>query len=234
MSAAASINKGLPVESLTRRQAAIRVMIRYRIWEWFKEQGIDVDFVGPYAGTVEPDLPSAPAPPPLYGVAPPTSLIKSSGGYAGRAAAVDKGLIQDVVAAHQADLMLLMLGFNDMGWFYSDAQDSRETGGYALQFYRLNPYLAYQFRMASQERRITRATSGGATPTVETTEPDLRPTTTEASNSTTDKPKDMASRLADLRKRMDEERAYINTMEEAVQLFRQSHGEDYSSYPKEA
>ncbi|KAL5344459.1 hypothetical protein ACLOAV_010439 [Pseudogymnoascus australis] len=157
MSAAASINKGLPVESLTGRQAAIRVMIvgdsmtqghqgdwtwRYRIWEWFKEQRIDVDFVGPYAGTVEPDLPSAPAPPPLYGVAPPTSSIKSSGGYAvgasvdfdsdhfavwGRAAAVDKGLIQDVVAAHQADLMLLMLGFNDMGWFYSDAQGTLDS-----------------------------------------------------------------------------------------------------------
>jgi hypothetical protein len=145
VSAAASINKGQSVGSLTGRQAEIRVMIvgdsmtqgqqgdwtwRYRIWEWFKEQGIDVDFVGPYAGTVEPDPPSAPAPPPLYGAAPPTSSIKSSGGYAvgasvdfdsdhfavwGRAAAVDKGLIQDVVAAHQADLMLLMLGFNDMG-----------------------------------------------------------------------------------------------------------------------
>lgn len=38
----------------------------------------------------------------------------------GRAAAVDKGLIQDVVANYPADLMLVMLGFNDLGWFYSD------------------------------------------------------------------------------------------------------------------
>ena len=87
--------------------------------------------------------------------------------------------------------------------------------------------------MASQERRITRATSGGATPTVEAVDTDLRPTATEVSNSATGKPRDMASKLADLRKRMDEERAYINTMEEAVQLFRRSHGEDYSSYPEE-
>ncbi|KFY19162.1 hypothetical protein V493_08103, partial [Pseudogymnoascus sp. VKM F-4281 (FW-2241)] len=87
--------------------------------------------------------------------------------------------------------------------------------------------------MASQERRITRATSGGATPTVEAVEPDLRPSATEVNNSATGKPQDMASKLADLRKRMDEERAYINTMEEAVQLFRRSHSEDYSSYPEE-
>lgn len=39
----------------------------------------------------------------------------------GRAAAVDKGLIQDIVKRYPADLMLLMLGFNDMGWFYSNA-----------------------------------------------------------------------------------------------------------------
>jgi hypothetical protein len=44
----------------------------------------------------------------------------------------------------------------------------------------------------------------------------LRPTATEASNSATGKAQDMASKLADLQKRMDEERAYINTMEEAV------------------
>jgi predicted PP-loop superfamily ATPase len=70
--------------------------------------------------------------------------------------------------------------------------------------------------MASQERRITWAISGGATPTVEAVKPDLRPTATEVNNSATGKPQDMALKLADLQKRMDEERAYINTMEEAV------------------
>lgn len=34
---------------------------------------------------------------------------------------MDKGLIKEVMAAHPADLMLLLLGFNDMGWFYSDS-----------------------------------------------------------------------------------------------------------------
>ncbi|OBT81122.1 hypothetical protein VE02_10371, partial [Pseudogymnoascus sp. 03VT05] len=42
----------------------------------------------------------------------------------------------------------------------------------------------------------------------------------------------MASKLADLWKRMDEERAYINTIEEALELFRRTHGDDYDAYPK--
>ncbi|OTA07314.1 hypothetical protein A9Z42_0082030 [Trichoderma parareesei] len=48
----------------------------------------------------------------------------------GRAVAVDKGLIQGVLESTPADLILFMLGFNDMGWFYSDAIgtiDSVET-----------------------------------------------------------------------------------------------------------
>lgn len=106
------------------RQAGMRIMIvgdsmsqgaqgdwtwRYWIWEWFRDQGISIDFVGPYVGTVEPDLPSAPSPPALYGAVQMTGPVKSNGGYAvgvstdfdsdhfavwGRAAAVDKGLIQ--------------------------------------------------------------------------------------------------------------------------------------------
>jgi hypothetical protein len=31
---------------------------------------------------------------------------------------------------------------------------------------------------------------------------------------------------------MDEERAYINTMEEALELFRRTHGNDYNAYPE--
>lgn len=34
---------------------------------------------------------------------------------------MDKGLIQGVLESTPADLILFMLGFNDMGWFYSDA-----------------------------------------------------------------------------------------------------------------
>ncbi|ELR01982.1 hypothetical protein VC83_02522 [Pseudogymnoascus destructans] len=80
--------------------------------------------------------------------------------------------------------------------------------------------------MASQEKRTTRATSGGATPL---TEPAPEPVAHEADNHPRE---DMASKLASLRRRIDEEKAYFNTMEEALQIFRQSHGEDYSAYPQ--
>lgn len=150
-------DSGATIQSLAGRDAALRVMIvgdsmtqgqegdytwRYRIWEWFASQGVAVDFVGPYTGTVQPDSPSAPALPPLYGSKAVPGQPKTSGGYAagvpssfdrdhfavwGRAAAVDKGLIYDVLSAHSAELMLLMLGFNDMGWFYSDAAGTLDS-----------------------------------------------------------------------------------------------------------
>ncbi|ELR06309.1 hypothetical protein GMDG_07900 [Pseudogymnoascus destructans 20631-21] len=67
--------------------------------------------------------------------------------------------------------------------------------------------------MASQEKRITRATSEGATPSTEPTEPAPRPIAQEA-----DSPREeMASKLASLRRRIDEEKSYFNTMEEALQ-----------------
>ncbi|PYI07875.1 hypothetical protein BO78DRAFT_442365 [Aspergillus sclerotiicarbonarius CBS 121057] len=150
-------DSGVTVQGLAGRDATLRVIIvgdsmtqgqqgdytwRYRIWEWFVAQGIAVDFVGPYTGTVQPDPPAPPAPPPLYGQKTASSQPKTSGGYAadvssdfgkdhfavwGRAAAVDKGLIHDVLSAHPTDLMLLMLGFNDMGWFYSDAAGTLDS-----------------------------------------------------------------------------------------------------------
>ena len=67
--------------------------------------------------------------------------------------------------------------------------------------------------MASQEKRITRATSGGATPTIDPVEPTQGPTAQGADEG---RGNNMASKLADLRKRIDEERAYFNTMEEAL------------------
>lgn len=109
---------------------------RYRMWQWFQDQGIAVTFVGPYTGTVEPD---APAPPLHESRDAPKASLKTSGGYApgvspnfdrhhfavwGRAAAVDKDLIYDVVSAHPANVMLLMLGFNDLGWLFSKPMDA--------------------------------------------------------------------------------------------------------------
>ncbi|GLA08346.1 hypothetical protein AnigIFM60653_009877 [Aspergillus niger] len=109
---------------------------RYRIWEWFRAQHIAVQLVGPYTGT-------APSEPQAHGEHQTTlGQPKTSGGYApdvspdfdrhhfavwGRAAAIDKDLIFDVLSAHQADLMLLMLGFNDMAWFLSDASGTLDS-----------------------------------------------------------------------------------------------------------
>ncbi|GKZ18954.1 hypothetical protein AbraIFM66951_001914 [Aspergillus brasiliensis] len=109
---------------------------RYRIWEWFRAQNIAMHMVGPYTGT-------APSEPQAHGELQATlGQPKTSGGYApdvspdfdrhhfavwGRVAAVDKDLIYDVLSAHQADLMLLMLGFNDMAWFQSDASGTLDS-----------------------------------------------------------------------------------------------------------
>ncbi|OAF55135.1 hypothetical protein VC83_08452 [Pseudogymnoascus destructans] len=52
-------------------------------------------------------------------------------------------------------------------------------------------------------------------------------------SSATSKADRMPSKLAALKNRIEEERAYYNTMEEALQVFRRSHGDDYSAYPEE-
>lgn len=78
-----------------------------------------------------------PQPPPLFGTKIQPVPYGNNGGYAkgvdasflsgsyhfsvwGRAAAGDQGLIKDVLSQHPADLMLLMLGFNDLGMFQRD------------------------------------------------------------------------------------------------------------------
>ena len=112
---------------------------RYRIWQWFRQNSVAVKMVGPYSGTKAPPPPAPQEAPALYG-APAKSLpYSTNGGYAkgvdagflsntnhfavwGRAAAVSKGLIGSVLQQNNADLMLLMLGFNDVGWFYSDGK----------------------------------------------------------------------------------------------------------------
>ncbi|MGW8066888.1 GDSL-type esterase/lipase family protein [Streptomyces ziwulingensis] len=116
---------------------------RYRLWQWFQENNVSVDFVGPYHGTFTPDQPSPPKPPPFVGEKPADQGIRVDGGYAagvafdsdhyahwGRQAAQIKGDIRRQVETYQPDLVLLAAGFNDMGWFVSDengALDSVET-----------------------------------------------------------------------------------------------------------
>ncbi|MFF5176141.1 fibronectin type III domain-containing protein [Micromonospora sp. NPDC000089] len=107
---------------------------RYRLWQWFMDQHVSVDFVGPYYGTREPDGAAPPSPPRMQGQTEVDSLaVNAAGRYAaaaapfdsshfsvwGRQAAQDKDQIRQQVATYQPDLLLVGLGFNDMGWFVS-------------------------------------------------------------------------------------------------------------------
>ncbi|KAJ4291211.1 hypothetical protein N0V88_006205 [Collariella sp. IMI 366227] len=103
---------------------------RYRIWEWFRDQELLVQFVGPYKGTNH--IP--PYPPRLITEDPPAwPPLRTDGGYAagvdplflansdhfagsGRQVYQVKDLIAEQVAAHQPDICLVELGFNDLGW----------------------------------------------------------------------------------------------------------------------
>ncbi|KAH6845608.1 carbohydrate esterase family 3 protein [Chaetomium sp. MPI-CAGE-AT-0009] len=107
---------------------------RYRIWEWFIQEGINVRFVGPYKGTVPPDEPHPPRPPRLEDEPPQLPApLRTDGGYAagvhrdflsnchhfaacGQQAYLAKDLVAEQVAAYQPDLCLVQLGFNDLGW----------------------------------------------------------------------------------------------------------------------
>nr|POE46749.1 hypothetical protein CFP56_70981 [Quercus suber] len=115
---------------------------RYRIWEWFRESEAPVSFVGPWVGTQEPDGPSPPKPPRLPSDPPPPEGPRTSGGYAedvstdfdsnhfscwGYAAAQARDAVKEKVEKHKPDLILTMLGFNDMGWFISDANGTFES-----------------------------------------------------------------------------------------------------------
>lgn len=96
-------------------------------------QGHNVDFVGPYSATngptsaadTRPGLPLFPgetAPEPksiigLYASAVPSSFTPSGhASWWGRQAVQTRATIQDWVATYQPDYVLLLLGFNDLGW----------------------------------------------------------------------------------------------------------------------
>jgi lysophospholipase L1-like esterase len=121
---------------------------RYRLWEWFNNEGIAVDFVGPFTGTFPPDSDidlsveamSTITPPP--GV-PPTGPAITFGRYAagvntdfdsnhfgawGRQLALDRDLIHSMVQAYNPDYLLVLLGFNDLAWYpYFSPEDLLEN-----------------------------------------------------------------------------------------------------------
>lgn len=116
---------------------------RYRLWQWFKAKAADIplDFVGPYTGTQNPPPALPPQPPRIVGEPEPKHEV-NNGPYAtavdpafdhdhfavwGRAAAQDKSEIFDQVKKYQPEMLLIALGFNDMGWFYSDDVGTLES-----------------------------------------------------------------------------------------------------------
>jgi lysophospholipase L1-like esterase len=105
---------------------------------------IQVDFVGPWVGTRPPDPAGPPVPPPLQNAPPPddTPTQNTTGGYAvgadpnfgsdhfsawGRQLAQQKSLINGMIMTYQPEYLLVLLGFNDIGWFISDAQGTFES-----------------------------------------------------------------------------------------------------------
>lgn len=103
-------------------------------------QGVDAQFVGPWTGTHGPIQPSdaRPQPPPFDGetqAATPNTVGSyangvsssfASSGHAsmwGRQALQSRDTIQDWVATYQPDYLLVLLGFNDLGWYVSGPDD---------------------------------------------------------------------------------------------------------------
>lgn len=171
--------------SLRGRDGALKVMVagdsmtqglegdwtwRYRIWQWFRNNNINMQFVGPYKGTNPPETAHQPQPPPLYGTPVQNKPWPQHGGYAqgadqgflsnddhfaiwGRAAAVSKGLIKAAMEQSSADLILVMLGFNDMGWFYSDAYGTIDSIGTLVNNARaVNPRVKFAIATVPQRK----------------------------------------------------------------------------------
>lgn len=115
---------------------------RYRLWQWFQSQNIAADFVGPYTGVCARTLPTAPQPPRFPDEPLPLPPPRLAWGYAkdvssdfdcrhfstsGYQAKQAKEVIAQVVRAAEPTMMLLMLGFNDIGWWVDDAKGTFES-----------------------------------------------------------------------------------------------------------
>ncbi|KAK1656809.1 fibronectin type III domain-containing protein [Colletotrichum godetiae] len=114
---------------------------RYRLWQWLNEESINFEFVGPYKGTKTPDQPHSPQPPALKDdPLPAPDAPIDHGGYAagvqfnshhfsvwGRQVTQCKDLIEEQVARFRPDYLLVMLGFNDMGWGVADAENTLDA-----------------------------------------------------------------------------------------------------------
>ena len=114
---------------------------RYRLAAWLTQQNISYNFVGPLTGVQSPPAVLPPQPASVtstngatadpstqqanmqgsYGLAGQTLFVNSNHAAVwGKPVASSKSQIASLVQQYQPDLVLVALGFNDMGWFYSD------------------------------------------------------------------------------------------------------------------
>lgn len=109
---------------------------RYRLWEWFQEQKIEAEFVGPYTGVNRREEPQPPQPPRLPEEPEPPPKDRQPWGYNtnvshkfdsqhfatwGYQAKQARSVIRDAVRDSNATTLLSLVGFNDLGWFVDDA-----------------------------------------------------------------------------------------------------------------
>ncbi|KAL4871031.1 SGNH hydrolase-type esterase domain-containing protein [Aspergillus spectabilis] len=117
---------------------------RYRLWEWLDAQNVAAEFVGPHSGTkpAESAAKAYPKPPELEGEPTLTDPVHTDGEYAkdvsssfsrnhcavwGWQAAQIKNEIADIVSAHKPDYLLLLAGFNDLGWWVSGPEGTLQS-----------------------------------------------------------------------------------------------------------
>ncbi|MEV6871516.1 GDSL-type esterase/lipase family protein [Amycolatopsis sp. NPDC051128] len=145
---------------------------RYRLWQWLRNQKVAVDFVGPYSGTFTPDVAAPPRPPLLQGETPADQGLRIGGGYGpdrpneikfdsdhyahwGRQAAQVKLGIRHEVETYRPDLILLAVGFNDMGWFVSDEYGTlNDVGQIVAQARDANPNVDFAVANVPQRTKI--------------------------------------------------------------------------------
>ncbi|KAF2151453.1 SGNH hydrolase [Myriangium duriaei CBS 260.36] len=114
---------------------------RYRLWQWLNStSGPKIEFVGPYKGTQAQCGPRRPQPPGFLDEPDAAEEDCKGGKYAedvesawyshsnhfsswGYRAADCKDAILEQINTYQPDYLLVPLGFNDMGWLFSDAKD---------------------------------------------------------------------------------------------------------------
>ncbi|KAF4849544.1 hypothetical protein CGCSCA4_v004303 [Colletotrichum siamense] len=115
---------------------------RYRLWEWLNEENLNFEFVGPCNSTFKPSE-SQTSSPSLLAIeqsneaSPELCKFMDNGGYAdgmkfgsqhfsvwGQQTGQCAEAIRQQVATYEPDLLLVMLGFNDMGWGVRGPEDT--------------------------------------------------------------------------------------------------------------